>query len=53
MTTIRITTVIPSHKTQNATTMLAGGSLFVVDYRYLVNRRQAFDNNRGGKRSNV
>jgi len=46
MTAVRITMAIPSNNI--ATAMLPGGYPVVHDYRYPTNRRQAFDNNKGG-----
>jgi len=51
MTAVRITTAIPSNNI--ATAMLLGGYPVVDDYRYPTNRRQAFDNNKGGMRPKV
>ena len=51
MTAVRITTAIPSNNI--ATAMLPGGYPMVDDYRYPTNRRQAFDNNKGGMRPKV
>jgi len=51
MTAVRITTSIPSNNI--ATAMLPGSYPVVDDYRYQTNRRQAFDNNKGGIRQKV
>ena len=51
MTAVRITTAIPSNNI--ATAMLPGGYPVVDDYRYPTNKRQAFDNNKGGMRPKV
>jgi len=48
MTAVRITTAVP--KNNIATAMLPGGYTLVEEYRYPTNRRQAFDNNKGGMR---
>jgi len=48
MTAVRITTAVP--KNNIATAMLPGGYPLVEEYRYPTNRRQAFDNNKGGMR---
>jgi len=46
-TAVRITTAVP--KNNIATAMLPGGYPLVEEYRYPMNRRQAFDNNKGGR----
>jgi len=51
MTAVRITTAIPSNNI--GTAMLPVGYPVVDDYRYPTNRRQAFDNNKGGIRPKV
>jgi len=48
MTAVRITTAV--RKNNRATAMLPGGYPLVEEYRYPTNRRQAFDNNKGGMR---